>query len=109
MKVIPIFARVLIRRDEVSQTQDGVFVPPTDSASGGERCNTGTVISVGDNIDPRIKPGVRVYFGKHAGAYIHPDKADKLAKGEAPDFALFVLHEEDIIAVLEDENEEKPV
>lgn len=125
-KVVPIFDRVLIQRDEIQnkleKTKSGLYVPEVGTQvdprtgkinlEGKMEMNTGTVIACGEGVShPDIQAGARVYFGKHAGAYIHPHRTERkqqLAEDKEPeveDVKYFVCAEADIIAVLKEENE----
>lgn len=120
----PIFDRVVIKRDESAAvdevTKGGIHIPEMagiDHRTGKPiladklKFNTGIIVSVGDGVEhPLLVPGVTVYFGKHAGASIHPNRAirkKQLAQGLTPtveDEELFVCAEADIIGVLEDDD-----
>jgi co-chaperonin GroES (HSP10) len=123
-KFTPIFDRVLIRRDEIklqdsfTKTASGIVVPEMagfDHRTGKPiladkiEFNTGEVVAVGDGVDhPLITVGAKVYFGKHAGAYIHPFHAQRKREqvegkdNPVDDEKLFVCAEADIIGVYEE-------
>jgi chaperonin GroES len=93
MKIIPLQDRVLVKRDE-SETKIGSIVIP-DTAK--EPVTRGVVLAVGpgrilDNgsrIEPRLKAGDKVIFGKYSGSEFEND-------GEKRIF----MKEEDVLAVL---------
>jgi chaperonin GroES len=73
-KIIPIFDRIIIKRDEeVTQTKSGIFIAA--SAGATEKPNQGVVVAVGcgrplDNGEFRpmqIKVGDKVLFSKFTG------------------------------------------
>ena len=91
----PLHDRVILKRvDEGEQIRGGIIIP--DSAK--EKPQQGEVISVGkgkvlDNgttIEPSVKAGDRVLFGKYSGTEIKLDGEEHL-----------IVREDDILGVLE--------
>ncbi|WP_246791828.1 co-chaperone GroES [Burkholderia perseverans] len=94
MSLRPLHDRVIVKRlDQETKTASGIVLP--DSAA--EKPDQGEVLAVGpgrrDNdgkrIDPDLKVGDRVLFGKYAGQTVKLDNNE-----------LLVLREEDIFAVV---------
>ena len=91
----PLHDRVLVRRIEAEEkTAGGIIIPDTAKEKPGE----GEVIAVGpgardDNgklIEPGVKPGDRVLFGKWSGTEVRIDGED-----------LLIMKESDILGVVE--------
>lgn len=95
MNVRPLHDFVIVRRQEEEPVSRGGIVIP-DSAT--EKPVQGEVLAVGNGrilrggnvLAPAVAPGDRILFGKYAGTEI------KLEREE-----LLVMHETDIMAVLE--------
>jgi chaperonin GroES len=94
MSLRPLHDRVIIKRlDQETKTASGIVIPE----SAAEKPDQGEVIAVGpgkrDNdgkrIEPDLKVGERVLFGKYAGQQVKVDGNE-----------LLVLREEDIVAVV---------
>ena len=94
MSLRPLHDRVIVKRlDQETKTASGIVIPE----SATEKPDQGEVIAVGpgkrDNdgkrIEPDLKVGERVLFGKYAGQQVKVDGTD-----------LLVLREEDIVAVV---------
>ncbi|WP_122156398.1 co-chaperone GroES [Paraburkholderia sp.] len=94
MSLRPLHDRVIVKRlDQETKTASGIVIPE----SAAEKPDQGEVIAVGpgkrDNdgkrIEPDLKVGERVLFGKYAGQQVKVDGTD-----------LLVLREEDIVAVV---------
>lgn len=102
LRIVPIMDRVLIQRDVDKTTKAGIILVADKHATiNGKEYNTGTVLAIGETVEhPEIVPGARVYFGKHAGAYIRPDKEAKYNDDNIPPF---ICAEADIIAILKEE------
>ena len=96
MKVRPLHDYVIVRRKEEGHLSAGGIVIPdaaTEKPVQGEvlAVGKGKILKEGDAVAPDVKPGDNVLFGKYAGTEIKCD-------GEE----LLVMHETDIIAVLEE-------
>ena len=89
----PLFARVLIQREQITSTT--VLIP--DSVNDREAPNKGGVLAVGPNVDATIDVGDVVIFGKFAGTYID-EKASATDDG-----AYYIVQDEDILAVIREE------
>ena len=94
MSLRPLHDRVIVKRlDQETKTASGIVIPE----SATEKPDQGEVIAVGpgkrDNdgkrIEPDLKVGERVLFGKYSGQQVKVDGTD-----------LLVLREEDIVAVI---------
>jgi chaperonin GroES len=94
MSLRPLHDRVIVKRlDQETKTASGIVIPE----SAAEKPDQGEVLAVGpgkrDNdgrrIEPDLKVGERVLFGKYAGQQVKVDGTD-----------LLVLREEDIVAVV---------
>jgi chaperonin GroES len=94
MSLRPLHDRVIIKRlDQETKTSSGIVIPE----SAAEKPDQGEVIAVGPGkrdsdgkrIEPDLKVGERVLFGKYAGQQVKVDGNQ-----------LLVLREEDIVAVV---------
>ena len=94
MSLRPLHDRVIVKRlDQETKTSSGIVIP--DSAA--EKPDQGEVLAVGpgrrDNdgkrIEPDLKVGERVLFGKYAGQAVKVDGNE-----------LLVLREDDVVAVV---------
>jgi len=95
MKVRPLQDRVLVQRTEEEETtKSGIIIPDTAK----EKPQQGKVIAVGagkilDNgtrVDPGVKAGDKVLFGKYAGTEIKLEGEEYL-----------IMREDDILGVIE--------
>ena len=91
----PLHDRILVRRIEVDEkTAGGIIIPDTAK----EKPQEGEVVSVGPGarddsgkrIDPDVKVGDRILFGKWSGSEVKLDGED-----------LLIMKESDILGVLE--------
>ena len=94
MSLRPLHDRVIIKRlDQETKTSSGIVIPE----SAAEKPDQGEVIAVGPGkrdsdgkrIEPDLKVGERVLFGKYSGQQVKVDGNE-----------LLVLREEDIVAVV---------
>jgi chaperonin GroES len=95
-QIRPLHDRVIIRRIEASEakTAGGLYIP--DSAK--EKPQEGEVVAVGkgkllengSRVEPDVKEGDRVLFGKYAGSEVKLD-------GEE----LLIMREDEILGVIE--------
>lgn len=95
MKVRPLQDRIIVQRiEEEEKTQGGIIIP--DAAK--EKPQQGKVVAVGkgkvlDNgsrVEPDVKEGDTVLFGKYAGSEVKVDGVEYL-----------IMREDDILGVLE--------
>jgi chaperonin GroES len=95
MNIRPLHDRVIVKRVEAERTTaSGIVIP--DSA--GEKPDQGEVLAVGPGkrdeagkrIEPDVKKGDRVLFGKYAGQAVKVDGEEVL-----------VMREEDIMGVVQ--------
>jgi chaperonin GroES len=95
MSLRPLHDRVIVKRlDQETRTASGIVIP--DSAA--EKPDQGEILAVGPGrrgddgkrIEPDLKVGERVLFGKYAGQPVKVNGTE-----------LLVLREEDIVAVVQ--------
>ncbi|ABC34180.1 co-chaperone GroES [Burkholderia thailandensis] len=94
MSLRPLHDRVIVKRlDQETKTASGIVIP--DSAA--EKPDQGEIVAVGPGrrdadgvrVEPDVKVGERVLFGKYAGQPVKVDGNE-----------LLVLREEEIVAVV---------
>ena len=94
MSLRPLHDRVIVKRlDQETKTASGIVIPE----SAAEKPDQGEVLAVGPGkrdsdgkrIEPDLKVGERVLFGKYSGQQVKVDGTD-----------LLVLREEDIVTVV---------
>ena len=93
-KVRPLNDRVVVERlEQEAKSAGGIIIPPT----AAEKPTEGRVMAVGPGkvdhghrLEPTVKVGDRVLFGKYAGTEIELDGKQ-----------VVVMREEDILAVIE--------
>jgi len=93
-KIRPLQDRVIVKRvAEEEKTKGGIIIPDTAK----EKPIEGEVIAVGPGkledgkrIEPSVKAGDRILFGKYAGTEVKLDGEDRL-----------ILREDDILGVIE--------
>lgn len=96
MKIIPLQDRLLVKRDDAESKIGSIIIP--DNAK--EPVTRGVVLAVGPGrvldsgarIEPRLKAGDKVIFGKYSGSEFEND-------GEKRIF----MKEEDVLGVIEDD------
>ena len=95
MSLRPLHDRVIVKRlDQETRTASGIVIP--DSAA--EKPDQGEIVAVGPGrrgddgkrIEPDLKVGERVLFGKYSGQSVKVDGNE-----------LLVMREEDIVAVVQ--------
>ena len=91
----PLGDRVLVKRvEEQTKTKGGILIPDTAK----EKPQEGEVIAVGPGardesgkrVEPEVKPGDRVMFGKWSGSEVKLDGVD-----------LIIMKESDILGVVD--------
>lgn len=94
MSLRPLHDRLIVKRlDQETRTASGIVIPE----SAAEKPDQGEVIAIGPGkrdcdgkrIQPDLKVGERVLFGKYAGQSVKVDGNE-----------LLVLREEDVVAVV---------
>jgi chaperonin GroES len=94
LKVKPLADRVVVKPlEEVEQMRGGLYIPDTAK----EKPQQGEVVAVGPGkvgddgtrIDPEVKVGDRVLYGKYSGTEVTLDDAQYL-----------ILRESDVLAVI---------
>jgi chaperonin GroES len=95
MKIRPLGDRILVKRiQEEEKTKGGIIIPDTAK----EKPQEGRVVAVGKGkmtedgklLQPDVKAGDRILFGKYAGSEIKLEGEEHL-----------ILREDDILGVLE--------
>ncbi len=94
MKLKPLFDKVVLKEEKVSETTNcGIFLPVSDK----EKPQIATVVSVGEGgfVDGKevkmvVKPGDKVVFSKYAGSNIKIDLEE-----------FVVVRQADILAIIE--------
>jgi len=97
MKIRPIHARVLVKRDgPEGKTKGGIYIPDTAQ----QKLTRGEVIAVGPGrrlesgrvVEPEVKPGDKIVFGKYSGCDFQDDSEDRL-----------FMNEDEILGVIEED------
>jgi chaperonin GroES len=95
MKVRPLADRLLVKREEASETvRGGIIIPDTAK----EKPQEGKVVAVGpgrldddgNRVALEVKKGDRILMGKYAGTEVKIDGEDHL-----------IMREDDVLAVIE--------
>lgn len=95
MKVRPLADRILVKREEPSETvKGGIIIPDTAK----EKPQEGKVVEVGPGkldedgkrIAPELKKGDRILMGKYAGTEVKIDGEEHI-----------IMREDDVLAVIE--------
>jgi len=95
MKVRPLADRLLVKREEASETvRGGIIIPDTAK----EKPQEGKVVAVGpgrvdedgNRVKLEVKKGDRILMGKYAGTEVKIDGDDHL-----------IMREDDVLAVIE--------
>lgn len=95
MKVRPLADRLLVKREEASETvRGGIIIPDTAK----EKPQEGKVVAVGpgrldddgNRVALEVKKGDRILMGKYAGMEVKIDGEDHL-----------IMREDDVLAVIE--------
>lgn len=95
MNVRPLHDYIIVRRKEEEHlSSGGIVIPDTVTEKPGQgvvlAVGNGRILKGGKVVPPEVKPGDQVLFGKYAGTEI-----------KLEDEELLVMHETDILAVLE--------
>jgi len=95
MKVRPLQDRILVKRiEEEETTKGGIIIPDTakEKPQQGkvEAVGKGKVLDNGNRVEPDVKVGDTILFGKYAGTEV---------KLEGEDF--LIMREDDILGVIE--------
>lgn len=95
----PLFARVLLQRDKLEKV--GSILIPSEQQKRYAKTR-GKVIAIGPTVDESIQVGMTVLVGQHAGGWVNADgdPASDTAKEE-----FFIVQDEDILCVIEDEKD----
>ena len=94
-KIRPMNDRVLVKRlDAVKQTPGGIFIPDSILDKPTEALviavGPGKVLESGRRLEPNVKAGDKILFGKYDGNEVRIDGEDHL-----------ILREDEILAILE--------
>ncbi len=95
MKVRPLADRILVKREEPSETvRGGIIIPDTAKEKPQEakvvEVGPGRVDEQGNRVSMEVKKGDRVLMGKYAGTEVKIDGDEHL-----------ILREDDVLAVIE--------
>ena len=95
MKVRPLQDRIILERvEEEETTKGGIIIPDTAKEKPQEgkivAVGKGKVLDNGSRVEPDVKKGDRVLFGKYAGTEVKIDGKEYL-----------IMREDDILGVLE--------
>ena len=95
MKVRPLQDRVLVKRiEEEETTKGGIIIPDTAKEKPQQgivkAVGKGKILDNGTRVEPDVKKGDKVLFGKYAGSEIKVDGDDYL-----------IMREDDILGILE--------
>lgn len=120
LKFVPWFDRVVVERDIIEKTKDGVILPSNGYQNHdqvGMEFNTARVVAVGDGCEhPLAVVGARIAVGKYAfesgiggamgttGARICTNMAEVIDSGAEPVYH-WIIMEKDIIGSMEEEKE----
>ena len=91
VKYKPVFARVLIERE--LKKSSSIIIP--DGAAKRNAPSTGIIVALGETAASVLEVGQKVLFGKHAGAWLDPNK-------ENDDGTLYICQDEDILAIIDE-------
>lgn len=92
-KYTPLFGRVIIKR-EIHAKKGSILIP--EGIAKRHARTEGVVVRIGDQVEG-VKPGDKVIFGKHAGAWLDSTYSQT---GENDDGTLFMCQDEDILAIV---------
>ena len=95
MKIRPLHDRVIVKRTEEETTSPGGIVIPDSAAekpSKGEvvAVGNGKLLDNGERLNPAVKAGDKVLFGKYSGTEVKVDGTEYL-----------VMREDDVMAVVD--------
>jgi len=95
MKVRPLQDRILVQRTEEEETtKGGIIIPDTakEKPQQGKviAVGTGKILDNGTRVEPGVKAGDKVLFGKYAGTEIKLEGEEYL-----------IMREDDILGVIE--------
>ena len=86
-KIQPLFAKVILAREEVKTSS---IIIPEDAARRIAPAR-GEILAVGPEADESLRPGQKVIFGQHAGAWLKVDEEE-----------YFICMDEDIHGILQE-------
>lgn len=95
MKVRPLADRILVKREEPSETvKGGIIIPDTAKEKPQEgkvvAAGPGRVDDNGKNIKLEVKKGDRILMGKYAGTEVKIDGVEHI-----------IMREDDVLAIIE--------
>lgn len=95
MKILPMFDRVLLKRDPLKQSSGGIIIPETQVSQRSDRAKViavgrGKRLASGATAEPSVRKGDVVLFDKNRGMPVNVDGED-----------LLMVFEDDILAVCE--------
>src|SRR5919198_547662 len=95
MKIRPLYDRIVVKRIEEKETmQGGLYIPDTakEKPQEGEvvAVGKGKLLENGTRIEPDVKEGDRVLFGKYAGTEVKLDGEEYL-----------IMREDEILGIID--------
>lgn len=93
MKLIPMFDRVLVKKEAILKSAGGILIPETATSNRSDRATVvavgrGKKLSNGNYSEPIVKAGDHVIFDKHRGFPVTVDGVD-----------MTMIFEDDILGV----------
>lgn len=102
MRLKPLFGRVLLERNRMEKI--GAIILP-DSAKERHASLKCKVIALGDNAEG-VEEGQTVLIGRNSGAWLDKDGNPVPREPEPGEIAYFIVQDEDILCIVEDEEEQ---
>ncbi len=96
MKLKPLFARVLLRREKFEKSGSIIIPESQHKRYSSLRC---IVLGKGLEADPSIKVGSTVLVGQHAGAWVNAE-GNPAADNDEEEF--FLCQDEDLLCTIEE-------
>ena len=102
MKLVPLFARVLLDRPKKERIGSIILPSIAQKQYASLKCR---VLACGQHCEPEIKDltGKHVLIGRNAGAWLDKDGNPLPHEGDADDVAFFIVQEQDILCAVDDE------
>lgn len=93
---VPFRSRVLLRREKLRKVGN-IIIP--DNAQTKHSSLVCEVLAVGEDANPRLKPGMRVRIGQYAGSWLNTDGQSTIKNEEAE---MFIVNDDDILTEVTD-------
>ena len=103
MNLKPLFGRVLLERNRMEMIGNIILPDIARERHASLKCR---VIALGDNAEG-VKPGQTVLIGRSAGAWLDKDGNPVPKEPEPGEIAYYIVQDEDILCIVEDEKEQK--